>query len=167
VLPREHGGQFNVGRVQIWAAIGMDWRSPVIFLPDKKDEEGKAYRLNADRYIRLCLSRVVPALLQSRSRLQQDGAKCHTAVRTRNYLARKGVELVDGWPASSPAINVVENMWSILKRRIAERAPQDVAELKRVTVQEWNAIPAATINKLILSYRKRLKACAAGSVVYE
>jgi transposase len=148
----------------VWAAIGMGWRSPLVILP-AVDSEGDAYRLNSDRYIRLCLAKVVGQIRNSR--LQQDGAKSHTSRRTTAYLEKKGVYVLHGWPSSSPMLNVIENLWAILKRRIAQRAPTDVVELKRIAKEEWAAIDVSTINNLILSYRKRLKDLVNGTRLYQ
>ena len=48
---------------------------------------------------------------------QQDGASCHRSNYTKNWLRSKNVKLLD-WPAKSPDLNIIENVWGLLARRV-------------------------------------------------
>ena len=50
------------------------------------------------------------------------------------------VRLLLDWPANSPDISMIENVWTILKRMIAERQPTSLSELWDVDQQEWENI---------------------------
>jgi hypothetical protein len=66
------------------------------------------------------------------------------------------------WPAQSPDLNPIENMWSLLKRRLNdfETAPKGMEELnERVTEVWYNQMSAKDCQNVINSMPRRIKAC--------
>ena len=45
------------------------------------------------------------------------------------------------WPSQSPDMNPIENLWKILKKRISDRRPKNLCELKLFAKEEWAQIP--------------------------
>ncbi len=66
---------------------------------------------------------------------QQDNAKPHSAHITKSWLRRKRVRVLD-WPACSPDLSPIENVWRILKRKMRQRRPRTVAHLKTCLQEE-------------------------------
>lgn len=48
---------------------------------------------------------------------QQDNASCHTAKLTRAFFSEIGLTVLP-WPANSPDMNPIENIWSVLKQNV-------------------------------------------------
>ncbi len=87
--------------------------------------------------------------------LKQDNAKPHSAHITKSWLRRKRVRVLD-WPACSPDLSPIENVWRILKRKMRQRRPRTVAHLKTCLQEEWDKITPETLHHLVSSVPKRL-----------
>lgn len=161
VLPMERKAKWNVPSLMVWAAVGVGYRSKLIFFPvrEKKTENDdynarpKGYRLTADRYVKKCLATVVPELVKRKSIFQQDGAKSHSAVQVRNYLNRKRVTYIDDWPPYSADLNMIEPLWKELKQRIGEKCPMTLEELQVAAKEAWAEIPQAVIDSHVLHFK--------------
>ncbi len=71
------------------------------------------------------------------------------------------VRLLPDWPASSPDISIIENLWTILKKKIEGRQPTSINELWKVAEEEWMNIPNDTIKKLYESLPNQINAVLA------
>jgi hypothetical protein len=89
--------------------------------------------------------------------LMQDGATAHTSKTTIDYL-QLYVNILENWPSSSPDMNPIENLWAIMKWRIAELHPQNIRDLIRAIRDVWESLTKVEIQKLIDSMHERLNA---------
>lgn len=91
--------------------------------------------------------------------LQQDNARPHTSNSTREYFVENNISVLEGWPPQSPELNVIENLWSYLKMGVRKHNIRNKTELKEVVAAEFEKIPAAYVQKLHGSFRKRIAQC--------
>ncbi len=70
---------------------------------------------------------------------QQDLAPAHTAKGTKSWFNNHGVTVLD-WPANSPDLNI-ENLWSIVKRKMRDTRPNNADDLKATVKETWASIP--------------------------
>ena len=54
---------------------------------------------------------------------QQDLAPAHTAKSTKTWFNDHGITVLD-WPANSPDLNPIENLWGIVKRKMRHETEQ-------------------------------------------
>ena len=90
---------------------------------------------------------------------EQDGASAHTS-RTNMVLIDKlfGKNALIQNPPNSPDLSYpIEYLWAYIKPKIKRRNPQTIEELKKVTLEEWNAIPKKLIDNCEKNYKKRLE----------
>ena len=87
---------------------------------------------------------------------QHDNDPKHTSILVKNYLQRAKVKVIH-WPAQSPDLNPIENLWSELKARVHARRPSNLEQLERFAQEEWAEIPQETCLKLVKNYTKRLQ----------
>jgi len=88
---------------------------------------------------------------------QQDGDPKHTAKIVKEWIGKQHFKLME-WPAQSPDLNPIENLWSIVKRRLGqyEAAPSNMANLWERVAAEWSRIPKDIIENLVESMPKRV-----------
>ncbi len=88
---------------------------------------------------------------------QQDLAPAHTAKGTKSWFNDHGVTVLD-WPANSPDLNPIENLWGIVKRKMRDTRPNNANELKATVKETWASIPPQQCHKLITSKPRRIEA---------
>ena len=89
----------------------------------------------------------------------EDGAPCHTAQATQNWLRQNGIRKLP-WPSQSPDMNPVEYFWGILDRQLRKKNknPSSKPELLRLLREIWQEIPQDDIRKLITSMPRKFLA---------
>ena len=68
----------------------------------------------------------------------------------------------DMWPGASPDLNVIENLWAILKEVVYKAPrPRTLDQLKKSVQEEWAKIPEEILQKLVDSFADRVEVCIA------
>uniref|UniRef100_A0A8C1PQT1 Tc1-like transposase DDE domain-containing protein n=1 Tax=Cyprinus carpio TaxID=7962 RepID=A0A8C1PQT1_CYPCA len=62
------------------------------------------------------------------------------------------------WPAQSPDLNPIENLWGDIKNAVSEAKPRNVNELWNVVKESWSGITAERCHKLVDSMPHRCQA---------
>ncbi len=116
--------------------------------------------INAEMYIQVLEQHMLPSrrrLFQGRPCIfQHDNARPHTASITTSWLRRRRIRVLK-WPACSPDLSPIENIWRIIKRKMRQRRPKTVEQLEACIRQECDNIPIPNLEQLVSSVSRRLQ----------
>ncbi len=137
--------------VMIWGAMSSAGVGPLCFL--KTNVTAPVYQEMLEHFM---LPSADQLFKDADFIFQQDLAPAHTAKSTKSWLNDHGVAVLD-WPANSPDLNL-ENLWSIVKRKMRNKRPKNADELKATVKETWASIPPQQCHKLITSMPRRIEA---------
>ena len=104
--------------VMIWGCISSEGPGELQFV------EGT---MNSEKYCVTLEEFMLPSasvLLGENYIFQQDNAPCHTSRYTKNWFHENDVEILE-WPARSPDLNPIENLWNTMANRLAKKKPKN------------------------------------------
>lgn len=146
--------------VMVSAGVCFGGKGRLHFIPDKA-------KVNTKLYVESLLPKLIEdckSVLPSGFIFQQDGAPAHTAKLAQDWIATNCNDFIgkDEWPPNSPDLNPLDyHVWGVMleRYRAFHPKPKTIDELKNVLQLIWNQLPQDSINKAILSFSKRLRAC--------
>ena len=167
---REKGERFNPlntiptyrnGRksIMVWGCFAGGEKGPLVFM--KSDNDNKA--INAQRYVEVLKEHLLPfrnyliTKFGNRIIFQDDNAPIHTARYTKQWINMQNIEQLT-WPAQSPDLNPIENIWKILKDNIQQRnpPPRKYEELKIALLEEWENLDSSIFERVTNSMPFRI-----------
>lgn len=127
----------------VWAAIGWDWKSPLVFLVKEDGKKG----ICSTAYLKQVLEAVVFPFYDSLTDEQkaefifiEDGSKVHKG-KARLPRLNRGIRGFD-WPLSSPDLNPIEKVWRWMKNEInkLETVPTTKEDMIEVLQELWEEV---------------------------
>ena len=144
----KHGG----GGIMVWGCMTANG---IGLLCDVKGS------LNGRSYIDILDNNLIPSIhlhaLTNNCQFQQDNAPCHRSSLVKEWFESNGIDVMD-WPAQSPDLNPIENLWDHIGTTIHEYNPTNHKELLSAIHEAWNGI---TIERLSKLYDSMPRKCAA------
>ena len=89
---------------------------------------------------------------------QHDNAAVHTVNVVERFLRHRGAKVLP-WPALSPDLSPIENLWAIVSKKVYSRYFPTVEALWAAIQQEWNSTPVEVLHHLYDSMPDRLTCC--------
>ncbi|GAB0096980.1 hypothetical protein DMENIID0001_125670 [Sergentomyia squamirostris] len=145
---------FGGGSLMIWGAFCAEGTLKLQFT---------SHKMKSRDYINVLRSRILPFLPGDRRQnyiFQQDNERIHVSAETMGWIGAQDIEVLP-WPACSPDLNPIENLWGILVRRIYDPDSENcefnnTSDLKAAIIKAWEEIEQETITNLIQSMSKRI-----------
>ncbi|CAI5440302.1 unnamed protein product [Caenorhabditis angaria] len=141
---------FGGGSLMIWGAFCGKKKLQLQFISTK---------MNSNDYQEVLKKTIVPFFRNRRNThiFQQDNASIHKSRSTLDFLAKNRIKDMK-WPACSPDLNPIENIWGFLARRVYKTGVpfKTQQELKDAIIAAWDAIPPSELEKLVDSMKDRM-----------
>lgn len=141
------------GSIGIWACLSYDG---VKFFKLYKG------RLNAESYQDILGDYLLPSLDLMEEKefaiFQQDNAPCHSANVIKDFLVENKIQTLQ-WPANSPDLSCIENLWSWLDGQLAKIQIGDVDHLEVAIRQILSNVPLKVCHDLVDSMPARITEC--------
>lgn len=139
-------------KIHIWGCILKNYKL-IVYIYDKT--------MNSAKYITILKKKLLPRIRSYEKRMgdkiifQQDNATCHTSFEMCEFFSTNNIEVMF-WPANSPDLNPIENIWSILKKNVGKIKVKNKQELIDTILDQVSKLKITTINKVIDSMDNRI-----------
>lgn len=155
---------FKSGRrsLMVWGCFVGELKGPLIFFDEYKEKKEK---IKAETYLKVLESKFVSfydaaCLLVGQNMIfQQDNAPIHTAKIVAKWFEERKIETMK-WPANSPDLNPIENIWKLLKDSIQKKEdfPRTIDELKIALTEAWSEFDTSILREVTDSMPRRIQA---------
>jgi transposase len=150
--------------VYVWGAIGINFRHLVVLRKTSqakhatrkrnKEERPDNERFTSRTYIDRCLAgKVQRHVCDNNLVLQADNHRSHYSGEAKKCFTSKDMKYTTNWPARSPDLNPIENLWAHVQQEVSKRVPSNAEELAKYIVEEWDKLDDAFVNKYVRSFK--------------
>ena len=145
--------KFGGGNVMVWAVISEKGVGKLLRVDNK---------MNSKQYIKTLRDGLLETFnilsLDIREYVfMHDNASCHTSKDVKTYLKDQNINVLK-WPPNSPDMNIIENVWNYIEKRIrlSDSCYNTKDMLFSKIEEEWYKIPLEYIKNLYKSLLTRI-----------
>lgn len=138
-------------KVMVWGCFSAHGRGALYFIPQNET-------VNAVKYKEILNEKLLRSMaIHQCSIFQQDSAPAHTARSVKLWMQQNNIHVLD-WPGNSPDLNPIENLWELMKRKVAKRAPSNIPDLMYWIRRVWcTEVTPELCQKLVYSMPRRIE----------
>lgn len=143
----KHGG----GSLMVWGAFSWYGIGPIVKI------EGKMDRF---QYLDILKKAMDPFAFENMPitwTFMHDNDPKHSSTIIKEWFSEENIRVLD-WPAQSPDLNPIENLWNDVKNKIAQQNFKNSEELWVGVQEAWYSIPISRCQRLVESMPRRCQA---------
>jgi transposase len=142
-------------KLMVGAFVSFKGKSSIFIFKEKE-------MLNSAKYESLLRLKMIPDAKKLYGSTKnfifvQDNAPSHKTKEIKNFFESNKINYLEDFPPCSPDLNVIENIWAILKNEVSKTEPKNLLDLKKTIKKCWENIPLSLIQSTIKSWNNRLK----------
>ena len=116
--------------IVIWGRISVNGTAGLFFLPPETT-------MNGQQYVDLLKDKLELHMALHKCKIfMQDGGPRHRSKAVTQFLKSKKNQVQD-WPGNSPDLNLIENLWAVLKDKMSEKQTVRAMEEQKVIKTVW------------------------------
>jgi transposase len=152
-----------------YAAVGLDFRTPLIFTElktvaqiasSKGIKKATVRRKPFNHKDAIAVFKQIRTFCQAHFKGQpykivSDNASQHKAGGIKAWFARTRFPLLGGFPPSSPDLNAIENVWSMVDSQLRQMPLGKPSKWEDTLQKAWQKVPQQSINNTVKAMPKR------------
>ncbi|GFW91082.1 transposable element Tcb2 transposase [Trichonephila clavipes] len=147
--------RYTTCSIMVWAGIMINGRTRLHVVAN--------WTMTGQRYIDEVLLphvRLFRGAVGEKFVFLDDNATCHRTLAVQDCLDSEGIQHLV-WPARSPDLNPIENVWNALGRQVAGRnyPPTTKNTLICALTEEWDKLPQQLLDNVVQSMVRRVECC--------
>lgn len=146
----KHGG----GNVMVWAAFSWHGVGPIVKIDSKMDKF--LYKSILKDHMLPFADDNLPLIWT----FMHDNDPKHTSGLVKDWIIDEKIRMLK-WPAQSPDINPIENLWNDVENHVKSAKPKNLNDLWIEIQNGWKSITPDRCQKLVESLPRRLAAVLA------
>ena len=153
--PKQQNGG---GKVHVWGCMSAKGVGELRIL---------TRNVNSDYYVEILGKEMVESgrpLMNDYFVFQQDNAPAHKSKKSMGWLEDHDINVLP-WPARSPNLNPIENLWRIMQSKVKKYNPENLEDLKMKIMDAWRSITPSSVEPLMMIFLVMYVMCITTLVV--